>query len=163
MNINKIKMVTTAIFTLLLTIGCEDASPTSNTTPESATIMGTITFSGEWPSNGDIAVSLNSDWPPQGAPVASLEITSTDIYAYTFENVTFGSYSSIAVSWQDPNDNNPATNQHILGAYGGVCPFFTAYGGMDPTTVTVSDTLYSLTGIDFTANLGYAVELEYCQ
>ena len=159
MNINKIKMVTTAIFTLLLTIGCEDASPTSNTKPESATIMGTITFSGEWPSNGDIAVSLNSDWPPQGAPAASSEITSTDLsngtYTYTFENVTFGTYAAIAVSWQDPDDTIPATNQHVLGAYGGVYPFVSTYGGNDPDLVTVSDVLYELTGTNINADLKY--------
>ena len=157
MNINKIKMVTTAIFTLLLTIGCEDASPTSNTTPESATISGIITFTGDWPTKDTVAVSLSSNWPPQGAPAASSEITSTDLsngtYTYTFENVTFGSYACISVSWQDPTDDDPTSNQKTLGAYGGVYPF----GGTDPTTVTVTEADYSKTGLDFSANLIYAV------
>ena len=146
------------ILTLLLIIGCEDSTVT--TTPENATISGTITFTGDWPADGTVALSLSSNWPPQGAPAASLEITSTDlssgIYTYTFENITFGSYASVSVSWQDPNDDNPATNQHILGAYGGEYPFFTAYGGTDPTTVTVSETDYSKTELDFSVNLIYA-------
>ena len=129
MNNTKIKMITMTIFALFLTIGCDD-SPTGNTTPESATISGIITFTGDWPTKDTVAVSLSSNWPPQGAPAASYEITSTDLsngtYTYTFENVTFGSYASISVSWQDPNDADPATNQHTLGAYGGEYPFFTA-------------------------------------
>ena len=158
MHINKIKPISMIILTLFLIIGCENDSPTA--APESATISGTITFTGDWPANGTVAVSLSSNWPPQGAPAASYEVTSTDLssgaYVYTFENVTFGSYASISVSWQDPNDDNPATNQHTIGAYGGEYPFFTAYGGTDPTTITVSETDYSKTSLDFSANLIYA-------
>ena len=149
MNNTKIKMITMTIFTLFLTTGCENDNPTA--APESATISGTITFTGTWPTEGSVAVSLSSNWPPQGAPSASLEITSSDLsndtYTYTFENVTFGSYACISVSWQDPTDPNPVTNQHLLGAY----------GGTDPTTVTVTEADYSKTGLDFSANLIYAV------
>ena len=49
------------------------------------------------------------------------------------------------------------TNQHTLGAYGGVFPFFTAYGGTDPAEVTVTETKYELTGLDFGADLSLAV------
>ena len=158
MNITKIKIITITIFTLFLTTGCDD-SPTA--APESATISGIITFTGDWPTKDTVAVSLSSNWPPQGAPAASSEITSSDLsngtYTYTFENVTFGSYACISVSWQDPNDADPVTNQHLLGAYGGVYPFFTAYGGTDPTTVIVTEADYSKTGLDFSANLIYAV------
>ena len=115
---------------MFLTMACED-NETVDTPPESATLSGTITFTGTWPDAGTVAVSLSSAWPPAGAPAASAAIISADLsnntYTYTFENVTFGSYASIAVSWQDPNDTNPMTNQHTLGAYGGVNPFFTAY------------------------------------
>ena len=142
-----------------LTTGCEDS--TGSEPPESANISGTITFTGDWPAKDTVAVSLSSNWPPQGAPAASSEITSTDLsngsYTYTFDNVTFGSYASISVSWQDPTDADPTSNQKTLGAYGGVYPFFTAYGGTDPTTVTVTEADYSKIGLDFSANLIYAV------
>ena len=155
MNNIKIKMITITIFALFLTIGCDD-SPTGNTTPESATISGTITFTGTWPTNGTITVSLSSNWPPQGAPAASLTITSSDTYSYTFDNVTFGTYGAITVSCLDPGDGDPATNQHILGSYGGTADYI--YGPYyNATTITVSDTLYSLTGIDFTADLSLVV------
>ena len=158
MSNSKIKSII-IILGLLLTTGCENS--TGSETPESATISGTITFTGDWPSDGDVAVSLSSTWPPAGAPAASSAITESELssgtYAYTFENVTFGTYASITVSWQDPNDSNPATNQYTLGAYGGVYPFFTAYGGTDPTTITVSETDYSKINLDFSANLIYAI------
>ena len=158
MYINKIKFSSMIILTLFLIIGCKDS--TGTTTPENASISGTITITGDWPTDGAVAVSLSSNWPPQGAPAASSEITSTDLsngeYTYTFENITFGTYAAISVSWQDPNDDNPVTNQHTLGAYGGEYPFFTAYGGTDPTTVTVSENDYSKIGLDYSANLIYA-------
>ena len=161
MNNIKIKMITITIFALFLTIGCDD-SPTGNTTPESATISGIITFTGNWPTEGSVAVSLSSNWPPQGAPAASSEITSSDLsngtYTYTFENVTFGSYACISVSWKDPTDADPTTNQHTLGAYGGVYPFFTAYGGVDPMEVTVSEGNHEQLNLDFDVDLNLVVD-----
>ena len=70
-----------------------------------------------------------------------------------FENVTFGTYAAIAVAWSDPNDDNPATQQHIFGAYGGSSA---AYFG-DATSITVSTTEYALTGLNITADLSLAV------
>ena len=142
---------------MFITTSCED-NEVKDPVPENATISGTITFTNivNWPMDGDVALSLSLTWPPTGAPAASFAITSSDLsndtYDYIFENVAFGTYHAIAVSWQDPNDSNPATNQHILGAYGGSHPFFTEYGGTNPTAVTVSETEYELNGLDFNAN-----------
>ena len=159
MKFIKTLLVLSFLSIMFLTMACED-NETVDTPPESATLSGTITFTGTWPDTGAVAVSLSSTWPPQGAPAASAAITSTDLsnntYTYTFENVTFGSYASIAVSWEDPNNTNPTTNQHPLGAYGGVHPFFTVYGGTEPTAVTVSETEYELTGLSFDADLSLA-------
>ena len=159
MKNSKIKTIIIGIATLLFTTGCEDDNSTGPTTHDDATMSGTITFIGDWPADGDIAVSLSSNWPPTGMPAAFIAITSSELssgtYDYTFEDVTFGTYASIAVSWQDPGDSNPATNQHTLGAYGGVYPFFSAHGGTDPTVITVSETEYELTGLDFNADFSY--------
>ena len=140
---------------MFLTMACED-NETVDTPPESATLSGTITFTGTWPDTGTVAVSLSSTWPPQGAPAASAAITSADLanntYTYTFENVTFGSYASIAVSWEDPNDTNPMSNQHPLGVYGATAEA----DFMDATSVTVTETEYELTGLSFDADLSLA-------
>ena len=149
-----------AIFILFLTTSCDNESPTaSDPLPEFATISGTITFDGTWPTTGVIALSLSSSWPPTGAPAASMEITSSDLindmYNYIFDNVSFGDYGAIAVSWLDPDDNNPASNQHIIGSYGGTANYI--YGPyFDATSITVSETQYTLTGKDFNADLSMA-------
>ena len=159
MKLVKTLLLVSFSLVMFLSIACED-NKMEDPAPESATLTGLITFTGEWPANGTVAVSLSPTWPPTGAPAASSAISSSDLsnntYTYTFENVTFGSYASIAISWQDPNDTNPMTNQYILGAYGGVFPFFTAYGGTDPAEVTVTETEYELTGLDFGADLSLA-------
>ena len=91
MTNSKIKSTIIIFIGFLLTMSCED--PTGSTTPESATIAGTITFSGTWPGDDNLYLSLSSNWPPQGTPSASSIITSTDLqsntYDYIFENVTF--------------------------------------------------------------------------
>ena len=153
MKNSKIKSIIVIILGFLLITGCEDS--TGPTTPENATISGTITFTGYWPSDGDVAVSLSSTWPPAGAPAASSAITESELssgtYAYTFENVTFGTYAAIAVSWQDPDDTNPATNQHILGAYGATASDFN-----DATSITVSAEDHEQLNRDFDADLSLA-------
>jgi len=150
-------LVLSFLSVMFLIVACED----KDNTPESATISGAVTFTGTWPTTGTASISMQTVWPPTLAPYAFKTIDSDDLnsnteYSYSFENVAFGTYPAIAISWQDPNDSNPATNQHILGAYGGVDPFFTAYGGTDPTAVTVSETEYELTGLDFGADLSLA-------
>ena len=87
---------------------------------------------------------------------------SSGTYAYTFENVTFGTYKAIAVSWQNPDTTyNSSCNQSFLGAYGGnIQDYF-----MILDSLTASTTNYELTGNDFDANLNYAIPNPYsvCQ
>jgi len=155
MKFIKTLLVLSFLSIIFLTTACED-NETVDTPPENATLSGTITFIGTWPDTGAVAVSLSSTWPPQGAPAASTVITSADLsnntYTYTFENVTFGSYASIAVSWEDPNDTNPMSNQHPLGVYGATAEA----DFMDATSVTVTETEYELTGLSFDADLSLA-------
>ena len=157
MKHHTLKTIMTFLYGMLLIVGCDNS--TGPETPESATISGTITFTGTWPSSDYVYVSLNSTWPPQGVPAASKQILSSDVdvtnntFSYTFDNVTFGTYGSIAASWMDVTDTNPATNQYTLGAYGGSA----VAGFMDAADISCSTTEYSVTGLDFTANLSLAV------
>ena len=158
MNSSKIKKIILIFLGLFLAMGCEDDNPAGASTPESASIYGTITFSGDFPATGTVSVSLQSNWLPTGAPAKSSEITSLSngTYTYLFENLSFGSYASLAVSWQDPDDSNSQTNQHVIGAHGGTSPWMEQYGqGTDPTTITVSETEFAL-NIDFTADFSLA-------
>ncbi len=56
---------------------------------------------------------------------------------------------SLAVSWEDPNDPNPATNQHILGVYGGTLENYF----MDADSIVVSVDNFELIGLDFEATI----------
>ena len=154
MNIHSMKIITMAIIILLLTAGCDDNSPTA--TPESATISGTITFTGDWPETGSIAVSamdiLDYNDPDfTGVPIKSMTILESEVssntYEYTLESLPFDDYNAIIVTWLDPTDESHYTMYHTLGAY----------GGTNPTTVTVSEANYSVSEIDITADFSLAV------
>ena len=135
---------------MLITTACEDEK--DETLPENATISGTITYSGDWPSTGTVYLSVQNTWYPVDAPYATTTISESDvaanIYAYSFTEVAFGTYAAISVSWLDPEDTNPATNQHIIGVHGGTAAAYFA----DADSITVSEDIYGLTGLDFGAD-----------
>ena len=162
MKNSKIKSIIVIILGLLLTIGCEDSI--GPITPEDATISGTITFSGAWPDTGTVEVSAMEIWDHTlesftGVPEISKVISQSDVtantYTYSLDMLPFKTYNAIIVTWLDPADSVHATMYHTLGAYGGVYPFFSVHYGVDPTPVTVSDTLYELTTININADLKY--------
>ena len=146
MKIIKNNLIISLALVMIVTTACED----KDATPESGTISGMVTFTGTWPNDGTVSISIQNAWPPTGAPYASMVITSTDLsseqYGYTFEIVAFATYAAITISWLDPDESNPATNQHTLGTH----------GVTGSTAVTVSETDYSKTGLDFTADLSLA-------
>ena len=128
---------------------CEDKK---DDLPETAELSGMITFIGDWPTTGTIYLSVQTAWPPMVAPYAAMTISadmlSDGAYDYSFTDVAFGSYPAITVSWLDPNDNNPATNQHTIGAYGG-----TAQAGfMDATNIIVDAENATKSDLDFSAD-----------
>ena len=137
---------------MLIMTACEDEK--TEPLPESATISGTITFSGDLPSTGTVYLSIQNTWYPVDAPYATTTISESDVtanvYAYSFTEVAFGTYASISVSWEDPDDTNPATNQHIIGVYGGTAAAYFA----DADSITVSEDIYELTSLDFGADFG---------
>ena len=151
MNDVKPCIVVSFLLALFFFVGCDD----NPMTPESGTISGVVDFSGTWPETGNISISLNTSWPEvTGAPYAFTTIYSDDLnqdnlYSYRFENVTFGTYQGIIVSWKDPYDDNSATNQHVIGGYGG-----TAEAEFENTgSITVSGSDYEIMDLNFPAYL----------
>ena len=84
-------------------------------------------------------------WPLQTTPNYYSTIASENLidnkYNYSFENVTFGTYT-IAVVWL-----NPGASWESLGAYGSETP--PEFEDAESVTITVTD--FELTGLDFTA------------
>ena len=158
MNIVKPYIVVSFLLALFFFVGCDD----NPMTPESGTISGVVDFSGAWPETGNISISLNTSWPEvTGAPYAFTTIYSDDLnqdnlYSYRFENVTFGTYQGIIVSWKDPYDDNSATNQHAIGVYGGTIE--TELEDAESVIISVSD--YEKPNLNFQAYLDLIGETE---
>ena len=157
MNDVKPFIVVSLFLVLFFFVGCDE----NPMTPESGTISGVVDFSGTWPETGNISISLNISWPEvTEAPYAFTTIYSDDLnqnnlYSYRFENVTFGTYQGIIVSWKDPYDDNSATNQHAIGGYGGTIE--TEFEDAESVIISVSD--YEKHNINFSANLDLIDEM----
>ncbi len=90
---------------LLVSMGCEDekTNETDNNLPESGTIHGTITFNGTWPDTGQVLITLDTNYPPQGPPSGFEYLTAEGLtdgeYNYSFSNLSFRSYAAISVTY----------------------------------------------------------------
>lgn len=141
-------IIFSVVFAMVLT-SCEDKK---DDLPETAELSGMITFIGDWPAEGTVYLSVQTIWPPEDIPYSAVIITTGDVsdglYEYSFTDVPFGTYPAITVSWKDPNDGNPVTNQHTIGAYGG-----TAQAGfMDATNIIVDAENATKSDLDFSAD-----------
>ena len=156
MKIVKPWIIISLFLTLFFFVGCDE----NPMTPEHGIISGVIDFSGTWPETGNISISLNTSWPEvTGAPYAFTPINSDDLsqdnlYNYRFENVTFGTYQGIIVSWKDLYDDNSATNQHAIGGYGGTIA--AEFDDTESVIVSVSD--YEKSNLNFQAYLNLIYE-----
>lgn len=98
---------------------------------ELATLRGTVTLTGDWPTEGEIQVSLFSQWhaemavnvAPQGPPdYATDALTSPtpagQTHALSFEitDITPGLYPSLVVGWR--NGGQSGLDEPVLGLYG---------------------------------------------
>tara|TARA_B100000029_G_C17592584_1_gene963017 strand:+ start:196 stop:777 length:582 start_codon:yes stop_codon:yes gene_type:complete len=148
------------IIYFILFSSCED-----NTGPslaENASIGGSIYFISpeNWPSSGDITISISAEWPPDGPPIAYQVITISDLveskFNYNFDNISFGVYSAIAVAWENPDSTyNSSCNKSILGVYGGAFPFIEA------SSISTSQENYNLVNYDFDAYISLAMPAAY--
>ncbi len=107
---------------MIFFVSCEDSD---SDPPTSGTLNLTINIANPeaWPSEGTVFVSLDKTWPPSGAPYKSVVVTSgqlqSGVLSIVFEELDFDSYALASISWMDPNDANPQTNQHIWGTHSG--------------------------------------------
>ena len=83
-------------------------------------ISGTATLTGQWPQTGTVYLNLFSKEDVDNydfGKVRDFETLSETNLQYTFNDVSTGSYY-IILSWLDPNNQDPSTNQTIFGWYG---------------------------------------------
>lgn len=99
----------------ILACGDDDSTGTAPT----GSISGTVAFRGTWPATGNIYVTVNSAYPPIGAPDAFSGAITEDMvvlpgrtYEYTLGGIEAGSYVAILIGWR----GGPG-NDKCLGMY----------------------------------------------
>ncbi len=116
---NQIINIVIISFSLIL-ISCEDND--NNTLPESATISGTVNFSGLFPETGDVLITLDTNYPPQGPPAAFAYITADALlngttYSYSFTDLPFRSYSALTVTYWSLGYATAGTDYSLVGSF----------------------------------------------
>ena len=105
----------------LIMVSCEDNNTNEEVLAEFGSISGTVTFSGSWPDSGEVLITLDTSYPPQGPPAAFSYITSDDIsngvYNYNFSDLSFRSYDAITVTYWSLGYATAGTNYSLIGSY----------------------------------------------
>ena len=136
-------------FSILFLVSCSDSDdnvvvdpPTSGT----LNITINVTNPETWPADGTVFCSLDKSWPPTGAPYKSVVLQSSQVQngqiSLVFEELDFDTYKLLSVSWLDPNDQNPATNQSVWGTHSGSVQAF--YSDATPFSFDVNNSELSL-------------------
>ena len=116
----QITRITLASFFLIM-VSCEDNNTNEEVLAEFGSISGTVTFSGSWPDSGEVLITLDTSYPPQGPPAAFSYITSDDIsngvYNYNFSDLSFRSYDAITVTYWSLGYATAGTNYSLIGSY----------------------------------------------
>ena len=112
--------LTTYLTLLIVFTGCEDDIIDGSVAPETGTISGSITFSGTWPDSGAVLLTIDMQYPPQGPPSGSKTIENNEpennIYTYSFEDLPFGDYAAITVTYW-PSGYSSGGTYSLLGSY----------------------------------------------
>ena len=105
---------------MLIMTACEDDEKTEPL-PESATISGIITFSSDLPSTGTVFLTLDTAYPPQGAPAGFKMIAQTDLdnssYVYSFSELAFGDFAALTVTYWPNGYSTASMDYTLLGSY----------------------------------------------
>ena len=116
----KISYLTTFLSLLVFFTGCEDDNMDGPAASEAGTISGSIIFSGIWPDSGAVLLTIDMQYPPQGPPSGSSTIESNEpennIYIYSFEDLPFGNYAVITVTYW-PSGYSSGGTYTLLGSY----------------------------------------------
>ena len=95
MKLMKNLLILSLTFVMFITTACEDDEATVSK-PENATISGVVTFTGTYPDTGSVMLTLDTAYPPQGAPAGFKMIAQSDLdngsYVYSFSELAFGDF-----------------------------------------------------------------------
>ena len=116
----KISYLTIFLSLFIIFTGCEDDNTDGPVASEAGIISGSIIFSGIWPDSGDVLLTVDMQYPPQGPPSGSRTIESNEpennIYTYSFEDLPFGDYAAITVTYWSSGYSSGGMYS-LLGSY----------------------------------------------
>ena len=105
---------------MLITTACEDDKVTVSK-PESATISGIVTFTGTYPDTGSVMLTLDTAYPPQGAPAGFKMIAQADLdngsYVYSFSELAFGDFTALTVTYWPNGYSTASMDYTLIGSY----------------------------------------------
>ena len=105
MNITKKLSLLTLVFSMLFVVSC-DSDNDDPATSGTLNITVNVANPESWPSEGTVFMSMDSEWPPTGAPYKSTTLLSSQVQngviSAVFEDIEFNTYKLLSVSWRDP-------------------------------------------------------------
>ena len=105
----------------LIIVSCEDKDTNEEALPEFGSVSGTVTFSGSWPDSGEVLITLDTSYPPQGPPAAFAYITNDEVsngaYNYSFPDLSFRSYDAITVTYWSLGYATAGSNYSLIGSH----------------------------------------------
>ena len=113
-------LILSLISVMFIATACEDDEITESK-PENATISGVVTFTGTYTDTGSVMLTLDTAYPPQGAPAGFKMIAQTDLdngsYVYSFSELAFGDYSALTVTYWPNGYSTASMDYTLLGSY----------------------------------------------
>ena len=120
MKLMKNLLILSLTFVMFITTACEDDEATVSK-PENATISGVVTFTGTYPDTGSVMLTLDTAYPPQGAPVGFKMIAQSDLdngsYVYSFSELAFGDFAALTVTYWPNGYSTASMDYTLLGSY----------------------------------------------
>ncbi len=120
MKLMKNLLILSLTSVIFIITACEDDDPTVSK-PESATISGVVTFTGTYPDTGSVMLTLDTAYPPQGAPAGFKMIAKSDLennsYVYSFIELAFGDFAALTVTYWPNGYSTASTDYTLLGSY----------------------------------------------
>ncbi len=105
---------------MLITTACEDDEATVSK-PENATISGVVTFTDTYPDTGSVMLTLDTAYPPQGAPAGFKMIAQADLdngsYVYLFSELAFGDFAALTVTYWPNGYSTASMDYTLIGSY----------------------------------------------
>lgn len=149
-------VIATAVLACATILSCGGDDDSTGNAP-TGSISGTITFRNTWPASGNVYVTINSTYPPTGAPDAFTNPITPGLrtYDYTLGGIETGTYVAVLIGWRGGPGNDKCIGMYwqFVDSLGIASDCSSQTPGPSPVTVTRNATLNN---VDMVADLSLA-------